>query len=194
MKNARYLAHWQNSYFENFAQVSEHDWQRILNPALFSRDRCWRTFRDHIDRSPASDPTDKLMLWDLQTYLTGLFHQDDRMSMSASLESRVPFADPRVVRAAFHVDPDLKLRSAASKWILREAVSDVLPSFVLNRRKVGFDTPADRWMRTDHAGFVRDTLLSSRARQRGFLQGRRTSSRFWPVRPKPTGSPASGRS
>jgi asparagine synthase (glutamine-hydrolysing) len=40
---------------------------------------------------------------------------------------------------------------------------------VLNRRKVGFDTPAARWMRGPHAGFVRDTLLSSRARQRGLL-------------------------
>ena len=41
------------------------------------------------------------MQWDVQTYLTGLFHQDDRMSMAASLESRVPFADPRLVSFAF---------------------------------------------------------------------------------------------
>ncbi len=108
------------------------------------------------------------MHWDTQTYLTGLFHQDDRMSMAASLESRVPFADPRMVDFAFHIDPDLKLRSGASKWILREAVSDVLPALVLNRRKVGFDTPAESWIKGAHSGFVRDLLLSTGARQRGF--------------------------
>src|SRR5262249_37446169 len=87
---------------------------------------------------------------------------------AASLESRVPFADPRLVRFAFKVGPNLKLRAGASKWILRQAVSDDLPEFVLNRRKVGFDTPAEHWMNQIHAGFVRETLLNSRARQRGF--------------------------
>jgi asparagine synthase (glutamine-hydrolysing) len=62
----------------------------------------------------------------------------------------------------------MKLRAGASKWVLRQAVSDVLPTLVLNRRKVGFDTPSESWIRGSHASFVRDTLLSTRARQRGF--------------------------
>ena len=61
----------------------------------------------------------------------------------------------------------LKMRSGASKWILREAVADKVPADVLNRRKVGFDTPAEAWMRGSQRGFVRDLLLSSRARTRG---------------------------
>ena len=108
------------------------------------------------------------MHWDAQTYLTGLFHQDDRMSMSVGLESRVPLADPRLVRFAFQAGFDLKFRGGASKWILRQAVSDILPQSVLTRRKVGFDTPAEFWMKEQHSGFLRDVLLSKRARQRGF--------------------------
>ena len=88
------------------------------------------------------------------------------MSMAASLESRVPFADPKMARFAFGTSPDMKLRGGASKWILRQAVSGILPPLVLNRRKVGFDTPALRWMTDLHPGFVRETLLSTRARQR----------------------------
>src|SRR4029077_548622 len=99
------------------------------------------------------------------------FHQDDRMSMANSLESRVPLADPRVVRFAWHTSFDLKVRSGASKWILREAVADVIPAEVLNRRKVGFDTPAEKWMRGSQSGFVRDLLLSTRARTRGLWNG-----------------------
>ena len=168
-RNARHLAHWETSYFEHFSKVPEESWLSVLAiPEFCSREQCRQIFHETVGRSPAQDPLDKLMHWDVQTYLTGLFHQDDRMSMAASLESRVPFADPRLVSFAFHVDPDLKLRGGASKWILRQAVADVLPEVVLNRRKVGFDTPAQRWITGQHLGFVRDLFGSTRSRQRGF--------------------------
>ncbi len=167
-RNARYLANWEVSYFEHFAKTPESDWNLLFaNPEFCRRDNCRQIFHEVVQRSPATDPLDRIMSWDVQTYMTGLFQQDDRMSMAASLESRVPFADPRIVEAAFQVDGDLKLRGGASKWILRQSVADILPPIVLNRRKVGFDTPADRWIRGTHAGFVRDLLLSTRARQRG---------------------------
>jgi asparagine synthase (glutamine-hydrolysing) len=89
------------------------------------------------------------------------------MSMANSLESRVPIADPRVVRFALHTRFDLKLRGGATKWVLRRAVSDVIPSAVLGRRKVGFDTPAESWMRDRHPDFVHELLLSKAARERG---------------------------
>jgi asparagine synthase (glutamine-hydrolysing) len=169
IRNARHLGSWQASYFEHFAKIPQESWTRVFaDPDFCARDRCRQIFQETVGRSAATNPMDKIMHWDTQTYLAGLFHQDDRMSMAASLESRVPFADPKMVAFAFHVDPDLKMRGGASKWILRQAVSEVLPSLVLNRRKVGFDTPAQRWMRGPHAGFVRDILLSTRARQRGF--------------------------
>ncbi len=136
-------------------------------PEFCSRARCRQLFHEEVCRSPAIEPMDKIMHWDLQTYLTGLFHQDDRMSMATSLESRVPFADPRLVRFAFKVNPDLRFRGGASKWILRQAVSTMLPPLVLSRRKVGFDTPAEAWIH-QHEDFVRDTLLSTRSLERGF--------------------------
>jgi asparagine synthase (glutamine-hydrolysing) len=175
-KNLRRLARrlhptesWSGRYFENFAQVPESEWSRIFpGTAAMSRERARTTFDDTIRQSPAETPGDKLLHWDIQTYLPGLFHQDDRMSMANGLESRVPIADPRIVRFALHTDFGLKLRGGASKWILRQAVADVIPASVLNRRKVGFDTPAESWMRGPHAAFVHDLLHSSAARSRGF--------------------------
>jgi len=167
-RNARHLAHWETSYFEHFAKVPEEAWHRVLIPEFCSRRQSRQLFHETVNRYESRDPVDRIMRWDADTYLTGLFHQDDRMSMAASLESRVPFADPRLARFAFRINPDLKLRGGASKWILRQAVSSVLPPLVLNRRKVGFDTPVLRWMSDKHPGFVRETLLSTRARQRGF--------------------------
>jgi len=158
---------WNSRYFEHLAKVPAKDWQAIM-PSLFNRPAARATFDAVIARSAASHPVDKALDWDRQTYLTGLFQQDDRMSMANSLESRVPLADPRVARFAAHTPAALKLRAGATKWLLREAVADCIPAEVLNRRKVGFDTPAESWMRGRHAGFVRELLHSARARSRGF--------------------------
>jgi asparagine synthase (glutamine-hydrolysing) len=166
---ARAIHDWRERYFHNFAKVPEATWRTVITaPELVSRERARAVFRDTLARSPATDPADALMHWDAQTYLTGLFQQDDRMSMAHSLESRVPLADPRVVRFAFRSGFDLKFRDGASKWILRRAVADILPGEVLNRRKVGFDTPALQWMQGRHRAWVRDTLTGRTARARGF--------------------------
>ena len=169
LRNAGNLLHWEKGYFENFAKIPEASWAQVFqSPAFYSRERCRQLFHETVTRSPATDPADKVMHWDAQTYLTGLFHQDDRMSMAVGLESRVPLADPRLVQFAFRTGFDLKFRGGASKWILRQAVSGILPQNVLTRRKVGFDTPVEGWMKNRHAGFLRDVLLSNRACRRGF--------------------------
>jgi asparagine synthase (glutamine-hydrolysing) len=168
-RNLRPLQGWKRRYFANFAKVAPRDWRAVFGDSgAFSPETAWQEFGDTLDRSPAPEPYGKVLHWDVQTYLTGLFHQDDRMSMASSLESRVPLADPRLVRFAFRTPPELKLRGGASKWILRQAVADAIPPMVLNRRKVGFDTPAESWMRGLHAEYVRETLLSAAARSRGF--------------------------
>jgi asparagine synthase (glutamine-hydrolysing) len=176
-KNLRRIVHdlwavrgWRQWYFQNFAKIPERSWRQLLDGRMVSRAHAYQIYSETLDRTPAADPADKLQHWDMQTYLTGLFQQDDRMSMAHSLESRVPLADPRLVRFAFHTPFSLKMRDGATKWILRQAVADVIPASVLNRRKAGFDTPAERWMRGRHAGFVRELLLSRRARTRGFYQ------------------------
>jgi asparagine synthase (glutamine-hydrolysing) len=160
---------WRNLYFSNFAKVPESVWTEVFAaPEMVSRENCWLLFREGVDRSPARDPAAKAMHWDAETYLPGLFQQDDRMSMACSLESRVPFADLRLAEFAFRLPFDAKVRGGASKWLLRQSLADVLPEEVLNRRKVGFDTPIERWMSGPHAGFVRETLLCRRARERGW--------------------------
>jgi asparagine synthase (glutamine-hydrolysing) len=166
----KHVGDWRARYFENFAKVPESDWRSLFSEGVVSRASCREIYEHTLDASGAREPGTLAMHWDVQTYLPGLFQQDDRMSMANGLESRVPLADPRLVRFAFHRGMDVKMRRGASKWLLREAVADAIPGMVLNRRKVGFDTPAAAWMRGAHRNFVRDTLLSSKARQRGLWQ------------------------
>jgi len=165
---ATHLTSWRRRYFEHFAKVPEAVWRSIFaEPDVVRRAVCRQLFDETVMRLPASDPAQKAMQWDVLAYLPGLFQQDDRMSMANSLESRVPIADPRMVRFALQTPFDLKFRRGSTKWILRQALAGVVPEMVLNRRKVGFDTPVELWMRETHRDFVRDTLLSRNARQRG---------------------------
>ena len=64
---------------------------------------------------------------DIKTYLVELLMKQDQMSMAASIESRVPFLDHQLVEFVGALPPRLKLRGLTTKWILREAVRDLLP-------------------------------------------------------------------
>lgn len=166
----RHGVSYRDRYFGHFATLPEDLLRKAFSPELFSRARARAAFEQTLDDSPFTDPADKVMHWDVQTYLPGLFQQDDRMSMAHSLESRVPLADPRLVQFAFGLPFAVKMRGGASKWVLRQAVADTLPPRVLSRRKVGFDTPAATWLKGRQNGFLRETILSTRARGRGWIE------------------------
>jgi asparagine synthase (glutamine-hydrolysing) len=88
------------------------------------------------------------MLGDLETYLPGdILTKVDRMSMAVSLEARVPILDHQVVEFAVSLPSGLKMRGGVGKWILREAIRDLVPSAVLTKPKQGFAVPLGEWFR-----------------------------------------------
>lgn len=71
------------------------------------------------------------MLW----FMTTLLDRKDRMSMGASLEVRVPFADHRLVEYVWNIPWDMKMYQGREKGILRKAFEGILPEDVLYRKK-----------------------------------------------------------
>ncbi len=69
--------------------------------------------------------------WFMQTLLDRM----DRTSMHCGLEARVPFADHRIIEYLYNVPWEIKYQNGVEKWLLREAMKDVLPSELLNRKK-----------------------------------------------------------
>jgi asparagine synthase (glutamine-hydrolysing) len=93
--------------------------------------------------------------------LPSLLRYEDRNSMAFSIETRLPFLDYRLVEFAFSLPDSQRLDGTTSKVVLRRAMADRVPKSVLDRRdKMGFETPADVWLRGRHAGEVRRRLLS----------------------------------
>ena len=111
----------------------------------------------------------RLLHTDIKTYLVELLMKQDQMSMSASIESRVPFLDHVLVEFAARLPDRLKLRGFTTKRILREAIRGLLPDEILTRKKMGFPVPFGQWTRGRWQPVVRDVLLDRRTRERGLI-------------------------
>lgn len=124
-----------------------------------------------FDRAPAGDFIDRLLYTDINTYLPeDLLVKMDVACMANSLESRSPFLDHEFMELTATIPSTLKLKGRQSKYILKKAFADLLPSEILCRRKMGFGVPIERWFRRELKDYVSDILLSQYSRQRGYFR------------------------
>jgi asparagine synthase (glutamine-hydrolysing) len=84
----------------------------------------------------------------------------DLMSMSCSLEVRVPFLDVEVVNFIFSLPDEYKITRGLRKRILQDAFRDLLPPELYNRPKKGFEVPLLKWFRKEMKSMINDDLLS----------------------------------
>jgi asparagine synthase (glutamine-hydrolysing) len=109
--------------------------------------------------------------FDLKASLPALLQVEDRTSMAASIESRVPLLDHRIVEFMAAIPPTIKFSGGRMKHMFKAAVASTVPSSISERKdKMGFPTPLVQWTKGVAKEFVTDTLLSTRARQRGLYQ------------------------
>lgn len=109
-----------------------------------------RILAAHLQSIPASfDDGNRYSYLDVETFLPdNLLEYSDRMSMAWSLELRVPFLDPELVRLAFRIPFRQKLNRHGTKQILRHAFADLIPEENRLIPKKGFNLPLGAWMRT----------------------------------------------
>lgn len=100
---------------------------------------------------------------DLRDYIGGILHRQDRASMQASIESRVPFLDHTLVHKAVNLPLQDKVRWSDDKPLLKHLAARYLPREIVFRQKVGFGLPSDAYtQRIDRnvfdRGFVEQTF------------------------------------
>jgi asparagine synthase (glutamine-hydrolysing) len=116
-----------------------------------------------FQRSALFDDTTGELYLDLNTYLVDdILVKVDRMSMAASLETRVPLLDHKIAEFAFKLPGRLKLRGLTSKWIFKKTMDRLLPRQNIYRRKEGFSIPIKRWLRTELRDMLFDFLSPKR--------------------------------
>src|SRR5207245_374472 len=116
----------------------------LRNPALRDTDP-YAKHRARFEESPGGFLT-RMSRADLQTYLVELLTKQDRMSMAASIESRVPFLDHELVEHVVALPERFKVRGWTTKAVLREALRNRVPREILQRKKMGFPVPFASWL------------------------------------------------
>jgi asparagine synthase (glutamine-hydrolysing) len=154
-------------FFDNFAVFPSRWRSLLLDPAALAQDP-YAVGLGCYDAA-GGRALDRMSATDLQTYLVELLMKQDRMSMAASIESRVPFLDDRLVAHVVGLPASLKLRGWTTKAVLRRAVRDLLPAEILTRPKMGFPVPLARWFRTRFSRVIDEFVLGGRARARAIF-------------------------
>lgn len=109
---------------------------------------------------PSLQPFELASYLQIKNYLPGLLHQEDRMSMAWSVESRVPFLDYRIVELAAKIPSWMKVQNGISKYILRSAMKGITPSAILDRKdKKGYPVPTSKWFKGELRDFMKKTLI-----------------------------------
>lgn len=159
-------------FFDNFSIFSS-----AMQSELFSNETKakigeldpYRHRLGSFDSAQATELLDRILHSDLKTYLHELLMKQDQMSMAASIESRVPFLDHKLVEFSARMPVRMKLRGGTTKWILREAMKGVLPEEILTRPKMGFPVPLGDWLRSAHRDVVDEYILGERPLARGIF-------------------------
>ncbi|SHM64161.1 asparagine synthase (glutamine-hydrolysing) [Cyclobacterium lianum] len=114
-------------------------------------------FKKLYDRAdPSSHSLSKLLYIDTHSLLPDqLLLFNDKITMSNSIENRVPFLDIDLVTFIESLPIDMKLNGKVTKFVLRKAAEQWLPASIINRKKRAFETPIGEWFKNELA----DTLL-----------------------------------
>jgi len=109
-------------------------------------------------------------LLDFELYLSGdLLTKVDRATMAHGLESRAPFLAHHLIEMALALPANWKLRGTTGKWVLKQAVKDLLPPAVRTRRKQGFSPPFSAWARGSMRPLIESRLSRERIARAGVL-------------------------
>jgi len=117
-----------------------------------------------------SDPVAEMRYLDIATYLPGdILTKVDRASMAASLETRAPLLDHRLVEWSFRLPSSLHVRGGKGKWLLRKILERRLPPALFERPKSGFGVPIGEWLRGPLREWAEELLDEQRIRDGGLI-------------------------
>lgn len=109
---------------------------------------------------------DKISFFELNMYMKNqLLRDTDVFGMAHSLEIRVPFLDKELVDYVLRVEPKEKF-GIYNKQILADIAKDIVPHEVIDRPKMGFTLPFEKWMRNNIDHFEVESDISERFRSK----------------------------
>lgn len=123
-----------------------------------------------LERDRSASFFERMLLADQLTHLVDdQLAKVDRMSMAHGLEMRTPLLDHRLVEFSWRLPARMKLRDGEGKWLLRQVLYRRVPRALLERPKMGFSVPLDRWLRGPLREWAEALLTRERLEDGGLL-------------------------
>jgi asparagine synthase (glutamine-hydrolysing) len=122
--------------------------------------------RELMDRfrreNPRADYYQGMLFLELRQRLPELLlMRVDKITMSTSVEARVPFLDQDLVAFSMKLPLHMRLRGRTGKYLLKKALRGLLPDEIIDRPKMGFGAPVREWLTGPFGDYARDRLLGS---------------------------------
>jgi asparagine synthase (glutamine-hydrolysing) len=116
------------------------------------------------------DQSSRIMFIDSMTYMPDdILVKVDRAAMAVSLETRAPFLDHRVAELAWTLPIGMKIQNGNGKHVLRQVLYKYVPAQLIDRPKMGFAIPLDKWLREDLRDWADALLAPERLKQEGYF-------------------------
>ena len=170
---------WKNGAFEPMDKRYFHLINRMgTTSEFFHRDfmskscngKIFDKFSGYFNNPQTQSYYNKMTHFDMLGSLPGLLQVEDRVSMAASIESRVPLLDRRIVDLVSTMPAGMKFKGGEMKYLLKKTIKDIMPAEILHRKdKMGFPVPLHIWSKNKAKDFIMDTLLSKKARERNMI-------------------------
>jgi asparagine synthase (glutamine-hydrolysing) len=90
---------------------------------------------------------DNLLMYERKSYLQPILMRQDKMSMAASIESRVPVLDNEMLEMADCIPYPYKISNFTPKHIFKKVAAMYIPEKIVYKKKIGFSVPVDEWLR-----------------------------------------------
>jgi asparagine synthase (glutamine-hydrolysing) len=125
------------------------------------------------------DHAEKMMYLDAKSYLPDdILTKVDRAAMATSLETRIPMLDADIVEFAWTLPMGFKIRNGKSKAILRHILNRHVPTQLVERPKMGFGVPIDRWLRGPMREWADDLLSEHRLKSDSVFDVKKVTKRW----------------
>lgn len=144
--------------------------RKLLKQKKLPQNKVKKILTQLLEYTPAAitlESISQTSICEISTYLQNVLLRDtDQMSMAHALEVRVPFLDYHLVEYVIAL-PDAYKAGDKPKKLLTESLKDFIPEEIINRQKMGFTLPWEKWIKNELQNFCNEKIMA--LSQRSFV-------------------------
>lgn len=131
---------------------------------------------DEFEQLHAHELLDNFLWLDYKTFLPDdIMQKVDRATMAVSLEGREPLLDHKLTEWAAQLPAAFKLKGRTGKYILRHITHKHIPASIMEREKMGFNIPYERWFKNELKEYMLEQLSISKIKSQAILNDKKIS-------------------